>query len=704
MAYQKVKDPYGQSAAAQFRNFLRSLKKETIQDKTVLELIKQSKSGITQTGALNIFTEEEFKNIRPLRELLQPDKIKVEKLLKGKIGRTEPVTYKGEEWYRGSDGRIRIKRELTLEEKLTQSKKAALAHEKTVSKFGAFPTGTRDPAKRLWYDLYDSHLKTKIRDPKDPRTITKSRLQLANYKNTKKWNADIAYNKLKFYDPVTKQTFNFKGLENFMEKNIGKGSYEKLLEPYKQKIFLNTTYGKVGDKAVSLRYALNEALVPGWNASDRLRNTFEIHHPYGKAKNPFSAHLAFFDTNAKEYRLRSNLFKKLENAKTLTDKKQVVGTFINEVPKGILTAPGKKVYGEVSTFEDLLKQAKKRAVGVGDVKVKTIMESSQFKTDLFNVFNKSLTTSQKNKTAIALGCVSAAEGGRIGYALGTATLNCVNTKLTNDPVQSSMRLRMAEGVGKIKPAATNFLKLLGRGGLKAAPYAAVAALGAVAEPLVKQFRNDDYSTYLSDENQQKGMLLAMVEAETPKVDQEILKWKYPGEVGAVAAGAIPGSATLYKQRRALRPQKLPGQPAFIGPMPKGVGKARAALGISGVLGKALGATFSPLAVAATLPFNVAAQRSAGTDYSDIVADPMTWMGPAFASTGAEMATKGIKNPMLLRALRLGFSPGALRMGSRFLGLPGLAFTGAMWGYDKYKNWGKDSDDEFKVRTYKDDDD
>ena len=218
---------------------------------------------------------------------------------------------------------------------------------------------------------------------------------------------------------------------------------------------------------------------------------------------------------------------------------------------------------------------------------------------------------------------------------------------------------------------------------------------------MKQFRSDDYSTYLSDPEQQKGMLLSMLEAETPKVDQEILKWKYPGEVGAVAAGAIPGAGELYKTRRALRPQKLPGQPAFIGPMPKGVGPARAALGISGVLGKALGATFSPLAVAATLPFNVAAQRSAGTDYSDIVADPMTWMGPAFASTGAEMATKGIKNPMLLRALRLGFSPGALRMGSRFLGLPGLALTGGMWAYDKWKD--RDKDDEFKVRKYTDDD-
>ena len=41
--------------------------------------------------------------------------------------------------------------------------------------------------------------------------------------------------------------------------------------------------------------------------------------------------------------------------------------------------------------------------------------------------------------------------------------------------------------------------------------------------------------------------------------------------------------------------------------------------------------------------------------------------------------------MLLRALRLGFSPGALRAFSSRLGLPGLALTGGMWGYDKWKN-------------------
>jgi len=271
------------------------------------------------------------------------------------------------------------------------------------------------------------------------------------------------------------------------------------------------------------------------------------------------------------------------------------------------------------------------------------------------------------------------EGGRVRLQAGGQGLSaCVSTKLKKPGAIEKIAAlpeEMGGALGKLKNTATTFLRFLGRVGTKAAPFAALAAVGALAEPLVKQFRSDDYSTYLSDPEQQKGMLLSMLEAETPKVDQEILKWKYPGEVGAVAAGAIPGAGALYKERRALRPQKLPGQPAFVGPMQKGVGPVRAALGISGVLGKALGATFSPLAVAATLPFNVAAQRSAGTDYSDIVADPMTWMGPAFASTGAEMATKGIKNPMLLRALRLGFSPGALRMGSRFLGLPGLALTG-----------------------------
>ena len=152
--------------------------------------------------------------------------------------------------------------------------------------------------------------------------------------------------------------------------------------------------------------------------------------------------------------------------------------------------------GELKTRMTEIEVKAPRKYNIGKVAGSTL-EGVQ---EIINSFNKGNYNIQKN-TAVALGCpIPKAEGGRIGYALGSTTINCVNTKLTNEPVQSSMKLRIAEGVGKIRPAATNFLKLLGRGGLKAAPLAALAAVGAGIEPLVKQFRNDDPNTYLTNEN------------------------------------------------------------------------------------------------------------------------------------------------------------------------------------------------------------
>ena len=42
--------------------------------------------------------------------------------------------------------------------------------------------------------------------------------------------------------------------------------------------------------------------------------------------------------------------------------------------------------------------------------------------------------------------------------------------------------------------------------------------------------------------------------------------------------------------------------------------------------------------------------------------------------------------MLSKALRLGMSPGAIRAGSKFLGLPGLALSLGYEGYDQYKKY------------------
>ena len=268
-----------------------------------------------------------------------------------------------------------------------------------------------------------------------------------------------------------------------------------------------------------------------------------------------------------------------------------------------------------------------------------------------------------------------AAGGRVGYKSAGAVGSCqIIPALEAAPEQTMAELSKLKeetgALGKIRSTARGFLGMLGRGGVKAAPYAAIAAAGAAIEPLVKQFRSDDPTTYLSDENQQKGMLLSMIEGETPKVDEDILKWQYPG-MAASAAAAIPGSSAMMKARRA-----------------KGFGTPRAALG---PVGKFLAGSFSPLGVAATLPLHIAAQRKGGTDWGDIATDPMNWMAPAFASSGAKMATRGMApTGILAKAIRMGMSPRALMLGSRFLGWPGLALTAGMWGYDKWKN--RDRDD------------
>ena len=247
---------------------------------------------------------------------------------------------------------------------------------------------------------------------------------------------------------------------------------------------------------------------------------------------------------------------------------------------------------------------------------------------------------------------------RVGCADG-----CLAQVAKNEPGKITRALET------LPQKAKGFLGMLGRGGVRAAPYAAVAAAGVLAEPLVKRFRNDDPTTYMTDPDQQKGVLLSLVEAETPQVDEEILNWQYPGMV-AGAAAAVPGSSAVYKARR--KPFKTR---AAMGP-------ARAALG---PVGKFLAGSFSPLGVAASLPVHIAAQVKGGAELEDIATDPLNWVGPAFASTGAKAATRGMpKAGILSKALRMGMSPAGLRVLSRG-GIFGLLAAGGLKGYDIWEN-------------------
>jgi len=147
-----------------------------------------------------------------------------------------------------------------------------------------------------------------------------------------------------------------------------------------------------------------------------------------------------------------------------------------------------------------------------------------------------------------------------------------------------------------------------------------------------------------------------------------------------AAGAIPGAAEYYKDRRGIRPNDK-----FTGPMQKGVGKIRAAASpISGLLGKGLAATGTPLGMLALEPLYIGSQLAAGDSAGEIATNPLNYLGPAFAGSLTQQATK-FASPAVSNIMRLGISPMALKTVSRRFGLPGLALSAGISGYEMFNN-------------------
>ena len=269
----------------------------------------------------------------------------------------------------------------------------------------------------------------------------------------------------------------------------------------------------------------------------------------------------------------------------------------------------------------------------------------------------------------------------ITKALGGPIDTCREV-IRQDPEGAAKKiLSISENTGpinKVKNAAMNVLNVAKKGGR----FGAFAAAGAAASA-VKQFMSDDPTSYLSDENQQKNMLIDMVtEPVMEERDPGITSSAQLPVLGAVtAAGAIPGGAEYYKERRGIRPNDK-----FTGPMQKGVGKIRAAASpISGLLGKGLAATGTPLGMLALEPLYIGSQLAAGDSVGEIATNPINYLGAAFASPLTQQATK-FASPAVSSIMRLGISPTALKTVSRRFGLPGLALSAGISGYEMFNNY------------------
>ena len=280
----------------------------------------------------------------------------------------------------------------------------------------------------------------------------------------------------------------------------------------------------------------------------------------------------------------------------------------------------------------------------------------------------------------------------LNYQTGGISTTCA-VAIENDPVGAANKLTELDNTGplaKVKNAASTFLNVAKKGGR----FGAFAAAGAAAAGLVKEFRNDDPSTYLSSENQQKNMLIDMLEqpivtpTETPST---ALGDATLPAIGAVtAAGMIPGGAELYKQRTGAGSRKRTGAFEFVDDkgakvLQKRVSPFRAATGpLSGVLGKGLAATGTPLGMLALEPLYIGQQIAEGDSFGEIATNPINYLGPAFAGSLSKEATR-FAGPKMANLMRLGISPTTLKTVSRRFGLPGLALSAGVSGYEMYQN-------------------
>ena len=85
------------------------------------------------------------------------------------------------------------------------------------------------------------------------------------------------------------------------------------------------------------------------------------------------------------------------------------------------------------------------------------------------------------------------------------------------------------------------------------------------------------------------------------------------------------------------------------------------------------------------PFHLGEQIAAGDSPVEIATNPWNYAGAAFADPVTKFATKGL-SPTVAKIMRLGISPGVLKTVSRRFGLPGLALSMGISGYEMFDNY------------------
>ena len=153
-------------------------------------------------------------------------------------------------------------------------------------------------------------------------------------------------------------------------------------------------------------------------------------------------------------------------------------------------------------------------------------------------------------------------------ATGGTAASCIQ-RIDEDPLGVAKKINQipeqSGPINKVKNSATKFLTALkenpnllrGSLGSKIALGLGTVAAGVGAGALVKQFRNDDPDTYLTNDSQMEGMIISDVEQKGKEVDDNILlDNQFKLEAAAAAGLTTPIAGQVYRTARQGTPPLL----------------------------------------------------------------------------------------------------------------------------------------------------
>ena len=543
---------------------------------------------------------------------------------------------------------------------------------KDVSK--RWPGGGDNSKNRVWQGAYRSVItgenfnkpRYKLFDVNKNRVLTPGEVDRTNWAKKYKQAVflDTATNKKFSYDGKIKGTIS---LENYLNKYAVPG--EPNPNRFKESVgkydltrkIRNIKFNAPSGKTITLGGYLDSKFRPKTLTGRAAFGSFNNHHFRDLTQNFWDTDIVFYKDNAQLNYFERPTRQALTEAAKLSGKEQ--DKFLKPFEKKIKQlGPIRMLEGNVELGKYSLEDALTRTF-----KTAKIPKGTQ--NFLFDEIGKLNPTDLKK----VCGILSTKNTGGVVQTCAEA-IDTLKSNPENIAKLETMKPTSA-ALGKVKNAARSFLNFAGKG----KTFAITAGVGAGAGALVKAFRNDDPTTYLTNDKQANAMILDTADQlereermEAVGDAPELLDEANIAANLGVTAAAVPGASAVYQARR--KPFKTR---AAMGP-------ARAALG---PVGKALSGFATPLGIAATTPLNVASQVYQGDSAEEILTDPLNYLGPAFAGTLTDEATRGMnQRGLLARSLRLGMNPATIRTASRFFGLPGLALSLGYEGYDQYKKY------------------